>query len=154
MFIFIFISCCEIPVRYGLDITNNSTNMVVCYFYLAWEGGNKGIVYPDTTLVSLRANEMIGIKAGQTYHGSRPISSITEWILSLPSDTLSVFFFSQDTLNVYSMEEIRHEYKVLRRYDLSLENIKTLYNKYSVPEIPYPPDARMKDMKMYPPYGK
>jgi hypothetical protein len=135
-----------------LYITNNSIDAVSCYFYLAWNAGNEGIVYPDTTLVSLRTNEVINIKAGQTYHGSRPLSPIAEWVLSLPSDTLSIFFFSQDTLNAYSWEEIKHGYKVLQRYDLSVENIQTLLNKYEVPEVPYPPDERMKDMKMYPPY--
>jgi len=37
---------------------------------------------------------------------------------------------------------------------LALTDVVTLKNKYGVPEIPYPPDERMKDMKMYPPYGK
>jgi hypothetical protein len=154
LILFIFTSCCQTPFRYGLHITNNSTDAVGCYFYLAWEGGNEGIVYSDTTLVSLRTDEVTIIKSGQTYRASRPVSPITEWILSLPSDTLSVFFFSQDTLNTYSWEEIKHRYKVLRRYDLSIEDIQKLKNKYDVPEIPYPPDERMKDMKMYPPYNQ
>jgi hypothetical protein len=154
LILFIFTNCCQTLIRYGLHITNNSINAVGCYFYLAWEGGNEGIVYPDTTLVSLRTGEVTIIKSGQTYHASRPLSPITEWISSLPCDTISVFFFSQDTLNTYSWEEIKHRYKVLRRYDLSIEDIQKLKNKYDVPEIPYPPDERMKDMKMYPPYNQ
>jgi hypothetical protein len=154
LILFTFTSCCdENQVNYGLFITNNSIEVVGCYFYLVWEGGNEGIVYPDTTLVSLRTDEVIKIKAGQTYRGTRHSFPVTEWILSLPSDTLSVFFFSQDALNVYPWAEIRQEYKILQRYDLSIEDILLLYNKYSIPEIPYPPDERMKDMKMYPPYG-
>jgi hypothetical protein len=70
----------------------------------------------------------------------------------IPSDTLSVFYFHVDTINKYSWEEIRQGYKVLRRYDLSIDDLYLLYNKYDIPEIPYPPDERMKNMKMYPPY--
>ncbi|GHT78968.1 hypothetical protein AGMMS50262_22190 [Bacteroidia bacterium] len=154
LILFVFTSCCHYPTNYSLFITNNSVDALGCYYYLVWEGGKEGIVYPDTTLVSLRTNEVIGIKAGQTFHDSRPLSPITEWISSLPHDTLSVFFFSKDTLNAYSWEEIKLGYKILQRYDLSIEDINLLYNKYGVPEIPYPPSEVMRDMKMYPPYGK
>ena len=138
--------------RYGLEINNNSNINIYCYFYLVWKGGNEGVVYPDTTLVSLRTDEAINIKAGQAFHDSRPGVPITEWILSLPSDTLSVFFFSKDTLNAYSWEVVQHDYKILQRYDLSIEDIHKLYNEYDIPVITYPPTAIMKDMKMYPPY--
>ena len=112
------------------------------------------VVYPDTTLVLLEANEVLNIKPGQTHHVSLSLSPIAEWVQSLPYDTLSVFFFSQDTLNTHSWEEIKQEYKVLQRYDLSVKNFQTLLNQYEIPEISYPPDERMKDMKMYPQYGK
>ena len=41
-----------------------------------------------------------------------------EEIEFLPKDTLSIFIFSTDTLNKYSWEEVRRDYKILRRYDL------------------------------------
>jgi len=44
-------------------------------------------------------------------------------------------------------ETIREEYKVLKRYDLSIEDIQLL--NY---EIPYPPTEVMRGMRMYPPY--
>jgi hypothetical protein len=55
-----------------------------------------------------------------------------------------IYIFNQDTLNKYTWEEIQREYKVLQRYDLSSEDINLLYNKYKVPEIPYPPDENEK----------
>ena len=57
---------------------------------------------------------------------------------------MSVFIFHTDTLNKYSWQEVRDGYKILRRYDLSLEDIKKM--KWT---IPYPPDESMAGMKMY-----
>lgn len=63
----------------------------------------------------------------------------------LPRDTLSIFIFHTDTLNKYPWEKIRDEYKILKRYDLSFEDIKRLGYK-----VPYPPSPEMANMKMYP----
>ena len=67
----------------------------------------------------------------------------------LPKDTLSVYFFHPDTLAKYPWETIRKEYNILKRYDLSIEDMQLL--DY---EIAYPPTEMMKDIKMYPPYGE
>jgi hypothetical protein len=42
----------------------------------------------------------------------------------LPADTLSIYIFSTDTLNAYDWSEIRTGYKVLKRYDLSLDDLQ------------------------------
>ena len=65
----------------------------------------------------------------------------------MPGDTLSIYLFHVDTLAKYSIDEIREDYKVLQRYDLSLEDLEHLDYKLS-----YPPDAKMSGVKMYPPY--
>jgi hypothetical protein len=57
-----------------------------------------------------------------------------------------------DTLNKYPWETIRQEYNILVRYDLSLQDMNMLRNRNGDTEIQYPPDSRMRDMKMYPPY--
>jgi 3-deoxy-D-arabino-heptulosonate 7-phosphate (DAHP) synthase len=67
---------------------------------------------------------------------------------------MSVFYFHPDTVAKYKKEEIQRNYKVLRRYDLSVEDIQKLKNKNDVPVITYPPTEATKDIKMYPPYGK
>ncbi len=66
---------------------------------------------------------------------------------NMVKDTLSVFFFHQDTLQKYKWQEIKDKYKILKRYDLSLNDLQNL--NFS---IPYPPDETMKNMKIYPPY--
>jgi hypothetical protein len=72
-----------------------------------------------------------------------PLFPIEKWILDLPHDTLSIYFFSQDTLNKYSWEEIQRDYKILRRYDLSIEDIHKLHNEYDIPVITYPPTGTL-----------
>ena len=137
--------------HYPLQIANNSNIDIAYYFYLAWQGGHDGVVYPDT-LLSFNQSELVAIKSGKQYKTYFSHVPITDWISSLPRDTLSVFYFHTDTLAKYKWDEIKERYKVLRRYDLSIEDINILHNKDGVPEIPYPPDERMKNMKMYPPY--
>jgi hypothetical protein len=148
------ICSCEnlVEKHYSLQIKNNSNFNICCYFYLVWEGGDKGVIYPDT-LISFYESELIYINAGEIFRTSRPVKSIIDWVSSLAKDTLSIYVFNQDILNAHSWEKIQREYKILLRYDLSIEDIRLLYNEHDVPEIPYPPDEQMKNMKMYPPYG-
>jgi hypothetical protein len=133
-----------------IDIYNNSEFIISTYMPLI---GIAGAVYPDTTLSILKENIGYPTISGKTAH--RTISNISyeKWIASFPNDTVSIYIFNQDTLNRYSWEEIQRDYKILQRYDLSLEDIRKLKNQYGVPEIPYPPTEIMKNMKMYPPYG-
>ncbi|SQA93841.1 hypothetical protein [Capnocytophaga ochracea] len=67
----------------------------------------------------------------------------------LPKDTLSIFIFNTDTLNKYSWEEVRRDYKILKRYDLSIQDLELLDYK-----VYYPPTPAMSQMKMYPKYGR
>jgi len=67
----------------------------------------------------------------------------------LPKDTLSVFLMHHDTIKKYKWQEIRADYKILKRYDLSLNDLQILDFT-----IPYPPNKTMQDMKMYPPYDE
>ena len=143
--------CENIPhKRYALYLMNNTEHSIGFYFAL---GGNYGILYPDKLLPTTNHYIIKEIK-----HGSRYIYySGIKWdeVLSmLPNDTMSVFIFHTDTLNKYAWEDVRDRYMILKRYDFSFEDMKRLHNKYGTPEIPYPPDERMKDMKMLPPYGE
>ncbi|WP_291529405.1 hypothetical protein [Bacteroides sp. UBA939] len=148
--IIVVLGCKKIPERsYSVWMTNKSKETISSYWALDPERHS----YPDTTL-SFGKEESIGyiIKPGNTSYGGVPLLTIEEWILRLPKDTLSIYIFSQDTVNKYSWSEIQSDYKVLRRYDLSIGDIHALYNEYDIPDIPYPPTEKMKNMKMYPPY--
>jgi hypothetical protein len=146
----ILFSKCEwfLPNYYEIDYVNNADYDV--YVEVIDNRGEYKNCYPDTTI---SFDKGMGIVKAQSYFihtiGTLPIEN---YFNNIPSDTLSIFYFHPDTLAKYSWEEIQCDYKILRRYDLSIEDIKMLYNKNNVPKIPYPPTAAMKHMKMYPPY--
>lgn len=147
-------SCEKFPVkRYDLLIKNNSHTNVCCYFYLVWDGGDNGVVYPDT-LLSFDREDLQCINIGEEYRTSRSGIPITEWVASQPKDTLSIFIFSKDTLERYYWENIQQNCNILKRYDLSIEDMEKLSVTKSTTIIPYPPTEAMKKMKMYPPYGQ
>jgi hypothetical protein len=115
--------------------------------------------YPDTIL----PNQYISKDSIDIYKiisGTKQLIYISinkKWedcIKELSADTLSVYIFHTDTLQKYTWEEVRQDYKILRRYDLSSDDITSLRIKNGAPVITYPPDDRMKNMKMYPPYGQ
>ena len=51
-----------------------------------------------------------------------------------------------DTVGFYNKDEY------IVRYDLTLSNIDDLLNSDGALELHFPPDERMKDIHMYPPY--
>ena len=42
----------------------------------------------------------------------------------MPLDTLSIYFFDADTLETYSWIQVKKENKVLKRFDLSVQDLK------------------------------
>lgn len=114
-----------------------------------------GNTYPDTTLpnsipvtINNNINNKIEPHDGYAYSmGGAGESWEHLFRQELPSDTLSIYIFSRDTLKTYDWSIIRDKYKVLIRYDLSLPDILNLNHR-----IYYPPTPAMKAMKMYPPY--
>ena len=58
-----------------------------------------------------------------------PYDSDEKWdkvFEKLPSDTLSIFIFSGDTIAIYDWQTIRSNYNVLKRYDLSYQDMESL----------------------------
>lgn len=108
--------------KYSIIVMNNASHSISCYFAL---GGYYGTVYPDTSLPASNQYIINDIKAGSRYYYDSGI----EWeeIYSrLPKDTMSVFFFHSDTLKAYSWEKIRNDYNILKRYDLSLDDLNRM----------------------------
>ena len=141
--------CEDVPKsRYSLYLVNNAKHSISFDYSL---GAYNWKCYPDTLLPATDQHLIKNIKPGSS-HSSDSRSKWEKIISDLPKDTMSVFIFHTDTLNKYAWEEVRKKYIILRRYDLSLEDLIGLYNKYGIPEIPYPPTEAMKNIKMYPPY--
>jgi len=124
---------------YSFTFTNNSTSEVFMYLNLDYL---ENTLYPDTSIARVRTG--YHFEQGKSYNYDYSYEYLFK-----RNDTVSMFIFDADTINLYSWEEIQSGYKILQRYDISAENFKAL--KYT---ITYPPTEAMKDVKMYPPYGQ
>ena len=136
-------SCIKNGLKKALFLQNNSNHYLKVYFD-NFPGYN--LVYPDT-LISDYAKDWLShdfkeIFTENTIVDSRNWGSLYE--VGAPKDTISLFIFHSDTLAKYSWEEVRQGYKVLARYDLSLQDIKTVDFILS-----YPPDIRMEGIKLF-----
>lgn len=81
------------------------------------------------------------------------LESFEEWI-PRKSNYIPFFIFDFSTMENAGANTVgfynKDEYLV--RYDLTLSNIHTLLNNDGALELHFPPDERMKDIHMYPPY--
>ena len=138
---------------YSIFIDNKSEFIISSYLAL---GEIDGVTaYPDTTLFFDKKRIGYETEPGKRAYRILPTFTYEKWFtMLLPQDTLSIYIFSKDTLDKFSWFEIQSGYKILQRYDLSLEDFKSLSDKNGVPVIYYPPTEAMKNMKMYPPYGQ
>ena len=79
---------------------------------------------------------------------SRPTSSgCFELAFKSRIKTVMIFIYDSDSLKTISFINSNYDRLVLQRYDITLEDLQKLDWK-----ITYPPDERMKNVKMYPPY--
>ncbi len=129
------ISSCKYFVEYFNEIWfyNNTKHSIAYYFAL---GGKYGTYHPDN-LPDTAAYLFRDIKSTD----STCILTRRTWedfFKDFPSDTLSIYIFHTDTLDKYSWKEICEDYLVLKRYDLSLYDLKKL--KF---QVPYPPSQTM-----------
>ena len=66
-----------------------------------------------------------------------------------PYDTVRIFVYSRkDSKKVLEVDEYYY------RYDLTTKDMRNLLNDKNQLEISYPPDERMKDIKMCPRYNR
>lgn len=136
----LFISCENPTQTYKFRIINNSEKAL----YFDRSVSDRYKVYPDTLISETKVQLRVSPHT-TSYQGG--LISTEEVFKKYSIDTLSIYFFDADIVDNYSWETIREEYKILKRYDLSIEDIQLL--DY---EIPYPPTEVMKGMRMYPPY--
>ena len=138
--VLLFISCENPTQTYKFRIINNSEKTI----YFEKNVSNRSNVYPDTLVPEQKVQLKVSPHT-TSYQGG--LISTEEVFKKYNIDTLSIYFFDAYIIDNYTWETIREEYKVLKRYDLSIKDIQLL--DY---EIPYPPTEVMRDMQMYPPY--
>jgi hypothetical protein len=130
-FAIILIGC---PNRDSIDritFKNNSNKDV--YFYIKIGNPYKTI----DTVISIYKENLIILTENEYY----------VFNYEHTFDTLRLFFFDIDTINKYPWEQIQQDYNILKRYDISRNDLKKI-GYYAI----YPPTETMKDLKMYPPY--
>ncbi|HEY5507722.1 MAG TPA: hypothetical protein VIK29_03555 [Paludibacter sp.] len=104
---------------YSITVKNNTSHDIQATPGL---GPNYMSSYPDTAIPELKPDLVPIAPNGYSY---LDLSAKWETIFPrLPADTLSIYIFSTDTLNVYDWSKIRTGYKVLKRYDLSLDDLQ------------------------------
>ncbi len=142
LFIISLTCCSECKIgdfAYPLDLENNSRYTIDCYFSFNEKFAPN--IVPDTLHFLFRGIEP------KEYCSYSSRLNWDEKFSYIKSDTISIYLFHTDTIERYSWKEICEDYLVLKRYDLSLSDLKKLKFK-----VPYPPTPAMKEMKMYPAY--
>ncbi len=133
----ILVACLVMDYDQSFRFTNNSDSDVYIYLGVV-DRSLGGTLYPDTAVSEIRAGVLF--KRGESRHYSYSSAKEDIWV-----DTLSLFIFDADVFDTYSWEEIKNDYKVLKRYDLSPQDLRQL--NYI---IHYLPTEEMKNIKMYP----
>ena len=107
-------SGCESLVdhAYIIKIQNNSKDTI--QFYASYN-------YPDTSMDVTKP--LLKMVYPSKYSS---LESKKQWddVLVAPRDTISIFILSKDTLDKYDWAKIRSDYNILKRYDLSLDDLK------------------------------
>jgi hypothetical protein len=121
IFILISAASCRKIGREVIELKNNYTDTI--FTVVAWAGMNH--LYPDT-LLPLNRPGMRYVPPGkkrvinETGMGGNWASIFS----NLPSDTLSIYLFDSKTLSGNDWQEIRDGYLILKRFDLSLHDLK------------------------------
>jgi hypothetical protein len=157
---YIFILCsilllqgCPIKPRYEVFLLeNNSNNPLTVRAVFPVEGELSPMaLYPDTSIALGGIPITFTIKPNSTeppYYMPMQMKKTRSEYVFAKIDTLCVFIIHRDTSSKYNIYDLNRTYNILQRYDVSLENMEKLEW-----QLVYPPDERMKDIKMYPPYN-
>lgn len=136
VFMLFSVTACDYFTDY--IVHNNSQQYIIETPYLS--------VYPDT-VIRREKEPQYCIPPSEVDISGFQAKSMKEVYASYPTDTISYFILSPDTIAKYGWEDVRKNYRILKRYDLSYGDMESLdFNIY------YPPTPAMRYMKMYPPY--
>jgi len=95
---------------YSIKVQNNTTDTI--QFYASY-------AYPDTAIANEKPILKMAYPSKYSYWDSKE-----KWEDVLPSDTISMYILSKDTVDKYSWDLIRSGYRILKRYDLSIKDLE------------------------------
>ena len=135
---------CKVDGHEAIDLVNNSDMTLVTN----WTND-----YPDTTLrqkpyIVNNRTFLIPPYSLKTYALTAPEWESFEENFGTYFDTLMVFIFDIDVFSHFEWPFIKENYLILQRYDLSLNDLQRLNWR-----LFFPPSERMRNIKMWPPYG-
>lgn len=112
--LFLFSFGCKKPMDkvYSIRIENKSNETIL--FFASYN-------YPDTSIASEKP--ILDIVYPNDYGN---IDSKEKWEDVLPNNIIVIFILSKDTVDTYNWTDIRSEYRILNRYDLSIEQLRGL----------------------------
>jgi hypothetical protein len=159
-FVIILSSCFPMP-NHGLDFClHNTSRIQVVFFFPSRETGYcmGGLIYEydylsevsplDTTIAGYQESNLgTYVKAGEikNTYSSYEFDDLFQY------DTLRVFV-SKDVHKDTEPYDFVWENSFLVRYDISYNDASDLLNESGALELSYPPDIRMKNVKMWPKY--
>jgi len=138
--VFISAYCSMEPRSYPITIYNKTDH----YINILLSHGDPS--YPDTLLPDRYYDINMPVKSGNGRHYA-PTLTYKNFVQQWGSDTVIIFIFHSDTLTKYTWKEVREGYKILKRYDVSWQEMEALKG-----EINYPPTEAEKGIRQYPPY--
>ena len=112
-------SRCPMDKWYSIKIINNSSKDILVLPGYAKYGANE---YPDTCLPNQKPSLLFVGKNDYNF-----LDASFEWeeiINDLPADTLTIFYFMADSINILSWDKIRTKYIIIKRDDLSISDLK------------------------------
>lgn len=124
--IFMYIAstgCCKFMEKKN-TITLDNRSTLTLYNTVGMPGDGNAGIYPDTSLPNRRPSFFTADphSTGYVVYGTDKIESIFEH--QLPHDTLSVYVFNAADIDKLGWDIVQKENKVLKRYDLSLQDLQ------------------------------
>ncbi len=146
-----FVVSCKRFETYPTGFRNNADYGITVYSILIPPYDySHCILFPDTSLPSQKPLQMVKI-APNDYVVTNEVSclNVAELYGTFHTDTISFFVFSTDTLEKYGWDSVQKAYNILQRYDIGVDDYKLLEPNYPT----FPPTEKMRNIKMWPPYG-
>ena len=108
--------------KYVVKLENETNNRL--YTAVGILGTGTAGIYPDTSLPVEKPifSTISPSSTGYIIYSSIKIETIFE---QLPNDTLSVYVFNADSVDIQGWDVIRNQYKILRRFDLSYGDLNS-----------------------------
>jgi hypothetical protein len=103
---------CSVVTHYcGIQVHNNSSRTIVTCL---------GYKYPD---ISIPMDSVVGGLLPGRFRILDTRGRCDDVFEALPKDTINIFIFDLDSVLHYSWQQIRSGYKILKRYDLSRQDL-------------------------------